>query len=467
MMTMSITSSLTAILILVIITPPSHANSNSNNGTTVCILAPPGSTAGNLVQQVEQQAYAGQDPLSGVNPLTPGIPPIFRSDDPRFNVLPPGQPGRRPGGNFFDQPFNTVSDQNKTSTSSFWDQPVNRTTTTQSSDGRPLPAGSRNRFNPNQSPDSGYQSDDPAMQQQQIPIQVDQQQQQKRPQRPQYDRSGFRREPLQPQYNPNNRVPSLVPREGVQRPAGSNEAERRSSPDPWSRYTTPSPSTRREPTPQTSFFDPTRRPKSGNQGRDPNTTRKPFYSKNNAYGDGGVAAGGVGKNAGVRNPVTGQTPGLTKELTTGNPNKEAFPNNPQPVDVIPGPVDEKIPEYAYIKQPISKVLDQPDLELEGKPVKFGILKDALDRVGLLELMSQASPVTVFAPTDEAFLQLDPDTLTRMQQNPNFLRNTMLRHIVNFDMPPDTLRNNIIVPSYSGEPLIVNVVGKVLFVPPPQ
>jgi len=54
------------------------------------------------------------------------------------------------------------------------------------------------------------------------------------------------------------------------------------------------------------------------------------------------------------------------------------------------------------KQPISKVLDQPDLELEGKPVKFGILKDALDRVGLLELMSQSSTGHGLAPTDAGF-----------------------------------------------------------------
>ena len=445
------TSTLTAALLLIISFTPSHGN---NNGT-VCILAPPGSTAGQLQQlqqQLEQQVLAGQDPLA---PLIPGIPPIFRSDDPRYNILPPNPLNRQPGSNqrnFFDQPLNTVSDQNRTGKPNFWDQPINRTS-----------SGSRNRFNDNQSPDSGYQSDDPAMQQQHIPFDPLQQQ----PQRPQYDRSGFRREPLHPSYNPNDgsqkRVPSLVPSDGNQRPGATNDAERRSSPDPWSRFTTVAPINRREPTPQSSFFDPTRRPKTGNQGRDATTTRKPFYSKNNAYGT-GTGAGGSNKNPafnpGGRNP---QTPGLTKEVTTRSPGKESFSSNPQPVDVVPGPVEpnaQAVPEYAYIKQPISKVLDQPDLELEGKPVKFGILKDALDRVGLLELMAQASPVTVFAPTDEAFLQLEPEILTRMQQNPNFLRNTMLRHIVNFDMPPDTLRNNIIVPSYSGEPLIVSVIGKV-------
>lgn len=431
------------VLLIIFFTPSSHANANG----TVCIIAQPGSLAHQQLLQLQHQALvlaaAGQQ--QQLNPLIAGgIPSIYRTDDPRYNILPATQPAAGGSRNFFDQPFpRGTSDQTGGKTNSFWDQPINGSVTPGQRG-----SGSRNRLNVNQGPDeSGYQSDDAStMQQQQIPIQIDQQQ----IQRPQYDRSGFRREPLHPSYNPNI---------GKRPAVSSNEAERRtgSSPDPWSRYpvtttTTAAPGARRRDpnlTPQ-SYFDPTRRPKSGNQAKDPAiTTRKPFYSKNNPQA-GGTAGRGT------------QTPGLTKEVTTTGRSKENIANN-QPVDVIPGTVSpnvQTIPEYAYIKQPISKVLDQPDLELESKPVKFSILRDALDRVGLLELMSSASPVTVFAPTDEAFLQLHPDILTKMQQNPTFLRNTMLRHIVNFDMPPDTLRNNIIVPSYSGEPLIVNVVGKV-------
>jgi len=162
---------------------------------------------------------------------------------------------------------------------------------------------------------------------------------------------------------------------------------------------------------------------------------------------------------------------LTREFTT----PKTSPRKPNPFGTprdgrdrnVPGPESsdpnlQTVPEYAYIKQPISKVLDQPDLELEGKPVKFGIMKDALDRVGLLDLAEGPGPVTMFCPTDDAFLGLSDDTVTKLQQNPSFLRNTMLRHIVNFDVPPEALKNNIVVPSYSGEPLIINVIagGKV-------
>jgi hypothetical protein len=262
----------------------------------------------------------------------------------------------------------------------------------------------------------------------------------------------------------NQRTPSLLP----------NDATFRSSqqtPGPWSTFsTTASPEFSRrdgvvttnspfDAAPvTTSFFDPTRKPKTA-QGEQ-TTTRRPFSDQS---------------DRGLARPTS--TPGLTREFTTPktSPRKPSLGRGNQPFDTsrsgreqrFPGtenidPHLQTVPEYAYIKQPISKVLDQPDLELEGKPVKFGIMKDAMDRVGLLDLAEGPGPVTMFCPTDDAFLSLNDEVLTKLQQNPNYLRNTMLRHIVNFDVPPESLKNNIVVPSYSGEPLIINVVqgGKV-------
>lgn len=484
----SLTSAILVTLVTLIAKPVLTSAAAGLNGT-VCILAPP-EMAARLQQEVqrqvmeqlqlqrelqqEQQLLLNQQGGSpNLDPaLTPGIPPAFRSNDPRYNV--PLRPS------FFDRPpppppAPPLPSSNSTSPS-FWDKPVNSSST------KPSSSTSGNRESPVNKGNPDYQADDPASQQQRIPIEYN-----PPPVSPNvYDRSGFRREPLHPSYNtnsnnnnnqsPDQKVPSLVPSDGTLRTGPRDQSGQNAgnvpttSPAPWTRYTTPA--ARKETAPQTSFFDPTRRPKTNREQPVAPTTRKPFYNRNPNNN------GAAGKSPG-RNPQSQGQPQLTKEVTTRRPSKgpgaaaggagladvDGYGNNNDPtqaVDVIPGPVDPKdpssTPEYAYIKQPISSVLDQPDLELEGKPVKFGILKDALDRVGLLDLMSQETPVTIFAPTDEAFLNLDPDTLTRMQQNPSFLRNTMLRHIVNFDMPPDSLRNNIVVPAYSGEPLIMSVVA---------
>lgn len=288
------------------------------------------------------------------------------------------------------------------------------------------------------------------------------------PQTPVYDRSGFRREPLHPSFVDNSRTKSTG--EAIPRTAGESSTQ-----SPWNRFPTAPPNQGNTvPTftpfdaitpdadfsPSTSFFDPTRKPKDF-QGQ--GTTGNPFI------GQARPTPGPSGSGKGRSNPLQPNTPALTREVSSktgakGPSGRKIGSLEPQASGSNSNDPDfQRVPEYAYVKQPISKVLDEPDLELEGKSVKFGIMKDALDRVGLLELASGAGPVTIFCPTDDAFMALPDDELIKLQQNPIHLRNTMLRHIVNFDVPPESLKNNMVIPSYSGEPLIVNVVagGKVM------
>ena len=439
------------------------SGSNPTGNLTACILAPPGQQNQQLqanvvsktnpvqqrTEQVPLQPDQSFDPAITTTVLPPSPSVSFRSPtDSRgiFQQQPqqPQQPGvgRRDG-----------------SPNDFWNQ-RNRTQ-------RPESTG----FDSNVV--SAY--DD---QQRQMNIQFEApqiQSQRPSPQGPVYDRSGFRREPLHPAFGSDrdqtrqqqsSRVPSLINPDTSFRSQGTPDTSFRNqgtTGSSWSTFT-PSPDGRgRDGVPTTnspfdavnpvttSFFDPTRKPKTGFV--EPTTTRRPGFFDQDSRG--------------FARPTT--TPGLTREHTTPktSPRKPSLGRSGQPTDrptsgSNPDPNLQTAPEYAYIKQPISKVLDQPDLELEGKPVKFGIMKDALDRVGLLDLAEGPGPVTMFCPTDDAFLTLNDDVLTKLQQNPNYLRNTMLRHIVNFDVPPESLQNNIVVPSYSGEPLIINVVagGKV-------
>ena len=58
------------------------------------------------------------------------------------------------------------------------------------------------------------------------------------------------------------------------------------------------------------------------------------------------------------------------------------------------------------------------------------LVDAVEQAGLVETLSGEGPFTVFAPTDEAFGELDPDLVTDLFANPTGdLANILLYHVV--------------------------------------
>lgn len=439
------------------------STSNPTGNLTTCILAPPGQQSQQLqanvvsktnpvqqrTEQVPFQPDQSFEPAITTTILPPSPSVSFRSPTDSRGIFQqqPQQPGFQQ-----QQPLQPGVGRRDGSSNNFWNQ--------------------RNRT---QRPESGFDSNvvsayDDQQRQMNIQFEAPQiQSQRPSPQGPVYDRSGFRREPLHPAFGsdrdqtgqqPTSRVPSLINPDTSfrsQETTGSTWSTFTASPDGRGRDgvpTTNSPFDVVNPV-TTSFFDPTRKPKTGFVQPTTTTRRPGFFDQD---------------SRGLARPTT--TPGLTREQTTPktSPRKPSLGRSGQPTDRPTSgsdsdPTLRNSPDYAYIKQPISKVLDQPDLELEGKPVKFGIMKDALDRVGLLDLAEGPGPVTMFCPTDDAFMTLNDDVLTKLQQNPNFLRNTMLRHIVNFDVPPESLQNNIVVPSYSGEPLIINVVagGKVCII----
>ena len=281
---------------------------------------------------------------------------------------------------------------------------------------------------------------------------------QSRPQTPVYDRSGFRREPLHPSFagrppaSAGASAPQTVPGassglDGRGQATKDGSVSSGNAPRTWNMFNTAQQQSDGSKTPSYSnegnsytngYFDPTRRPKGGN----PRAPASPGSRKS-----AGQQQGDSGKTTSQRpyffSPLT-TTPSPVTQIGQGNnfnrgqnPNRFNPGQNPNPYDQnnrsnigqnlgqnIPenrnnpfannrtgpnirdksvlGPNDpsindpdiQTVPEYAYVKQPINKVLDQPDLELDGKQVKFTIMKDALYRVGLLDLISGPGPVTL-------------------------------------------------------------------------
>ena len=67
------------------------------------------------------------------------------------------------------------------------------------------------------------------------------------------------------------------------------------------------------------------------------------------------------------------------------------------------------------------------------------LVTAVDTAGLVETLNGAEDITVFAPTNDAFAALDPDTLQAALDDPKgLLTDVLLNHVVDGRLSPDDL-----------------------------
>jgi uncharacterized surface protein with fasciclin (FAS1) repeats len=86
---------------------------------------------------------------------------------------------------------------------------------------------------------------------------------------------------------------------------------------------------------------------------------------------------------------------------------------------------------------------------------FSTLKQAVEAAGLQDQLAQSTPVTVFAPTNEAFASLPDGTLDRLLQPEN--RET-LRKVISYHLIPGTVTSADITPgevsSAEGQPITV-------------
>ena len=70
--------------------------------------------------------------------------------------------------------------------------------------------------------------------------------------------------------------------------------------------------------------------------------------------------------------------------------------------------------------------------------QFSALENALESVDLGELLGGPGPITMFAPTDEAFATLGPNFNATLASNPDALSMVLLHHITAMDLPSDQL-----------------------------
>ena len=89
---------------------------------------------------------------------------------------------------------------------------------------------------------------------------------------------------------------------------------------------------------------------------------------------------------------------------------------------------------------------------------FTMLADALQTAGLVETLKGAGPFTVFAPTDEAFKKIDPETMEDLKNDPEELKKLLLFHVVSGDVRAAQVleMDGAEVPTVGGESVTISV-----------
>lgn len=70
----------------------------------------------------------------------------------------------------------------------------------------------------------------------------------------------------------------------------------------------------------------------------------------------------------------------------------------------------------------------------------------------------SGPFTVFAPTNDAFAEVDGATLKSILDDTSLLKNVLTYHVVASALPPSSITNELTPASLAGESLRVNVYG---------
>ena len=115
------------------------------------------------------------------------------------------------------------------------------------------------------------------------------------------------------------------------------------------------------------------------------------------------------------------------------------------------------------------VIPQPDpnnpsvLDALKADPRFSTLVELLEAAGFTSDTTVLGPITLFAPTNDAFAAVDPATLDAIKSDPARLTELLSFHIVDAGITLSFLATLTSVPTIYGEPLTVTVAGDVVSV----
>jgi len=118
----------------------------------------------------------------------------------------------------------------------------------------------------------------------------------------------------------------------------------------------------------------------------------------------------------------------------------------------------------YSEEAASEASAGTVVDVAASDESFSILVEAVKAAGLAETLSAEGPYTVFAPTNEAFEALPPETLDQLLQpeNQQMLAQILSYHVVPQEVPSSAVSTGE-VDTVAGAPLEVTVDGESVMV----
>lgn len=146
-------------------------------------------------------------------------------------------------------------------------------------------------------------------------------------------------------------------------------------------------------------------------------------------------------------------------LSAGNTMaQEPVPTPPPP---IPEPIPEPLPQDT-LPPPAAAEFPAEDMAADTNTIvgrlqadgRFSMLISALQSTGLDQELATAGPVTLFAPTDEAFSMLTPEESMSLMEDNNKLRELLLNHVATEVIESEDVQGESEVSTMGGETVTV-------------
>jgi uncharacterized surface protein with fasciclin (FAS1) repeats len=132
-------------------------------------------------------------------------------------------------------------------------------------------------------------------------------------------------------------------------------------------------------------------------------------------------------------------------------------------------VEEESPPSGSVEEPSEPVADTGDdtsgsdetiAALASETPELSQLTSVLETAGLTSVLEEAGPLTVFAPNNDAFAELD---LTELAADPTQLTEILQYHVVEGAVTSDQLEDGQTVTTLQGDDLTISIDGDTVMV----
>lgn len=148
---------------------------------------------------------------------------------------------------------------------------------------------------------------------------------------------------------------------------------------------------------------------------------------------------------------------------TSEPGAPAIPSEPAVEEPTSEPSVTVTETEAATEGDVSGDASGTILELAAENPQLSQLVAAIEAAGLTDALEQAGPLTVFAPNNDAFAQLNQSDLTALLSDPTSLGDILEYHVVEGSYPSSELSDGDTLTTMEGTDLTVSVDGSTITV----